>query len=44
MYKLMRLKMMISYHSCVEDVSIKELLLASILDTHEKLHGGKLKT
>ena len=44
MYKLMRLKMMISYHSCVEDVSLKELLLSTILKTHEQLHGGKLKT
>jgi len=38
-YKLMRLKMMISFHSCEKDVSLKELFLSSILNTHEVFYG-----
>jgi len=43
-YKLIRIKMMISYHSCVKDVSIKELFLENILNSYSALYGQPLNT
>ena len=41
MYRLMRVKMMISYYSCVKDVSLKELFLSTILLTYEEAQEEK---
>ena len=37
MYKLLRIKMKISYQTCVLDVSLKELILSAIIKSHDEI-------